>query len=153
MVEITGHVDSQREKVAMGAHGRAKVNVLISALVLGLLALGVAACGSSETDDSQGPASGAADISPSTEPSSEPASASGDADAGDASFSFQRSSPFVPLDSPDFITPGEATFLDADDRVLGVTIDGDSRAYPLRMMTFHHIVNDSFDGRPILVTF
>lgn len=55
MVEITGHVDSQREKVAMGAHGRAKVNVFISALVLGLLALGAAACGSSKTDDSQGP--------------------------------------------------------------------------------------------------
>lgn len=149
MVEITGHVDSQREKVAMGAHGRAKVNVFISALVLGLLALGAAACGSSKTDDSRGPASGATDIPP----SSEPASAEGDTDAGDASFSFQRSSPFVPLDTPEFITPGEATFLDADDRVLGVTIDGDSRAYPLRMMTFHHIVNDSFAGRPILVTF
>ncbi len=149
MVEITGHVDSQREKVAMGAHGRAKVNVFISALVLGLLALGAAACGSSKTDDSQGPASGATDIPPSSEPSS----AEGDTDAGDASFSFQRSSPFVPLDTPEFITPGEATFLDADDRVLGVTIDADSRAYPLRMMTFHHIVNDSFAGRPILVTF
>ena len=133
----------------MGAHGQAKVNVFISALVLGLLALGAAACGSSETDDSQVPASGATDIPP----SSEPASASGDADAGDAPFSFQRNSPFVPLDTPEFVTPGEATFLDAADRVLGVTIDGDSRAYPLRMMTFEHIVYDSFDGRPILVTF
>ncbi len=133
----------------MGAHGRAKVNVFISALVLGLLGLGAAACGSSGTDDSQSPTSGATEIPP----TSDPASDDGDADAGDASFSFQRSSPFVPLDSPEFIAPGEATFLDADDRVLGVTIDGDSRAYPLRMMTFHHIVNDSFDGRPILVTF
>ena len=149
MFEITGHVDSQREKVVVGSHGRAKVNVFISALMFGLLALGAAACGSSETDDSQRPASGATDVPP----SSEPTSTEGDADAGDASFSFQRSSPFVPLDKPEFITPVEATFLDADDRVLGVTIDGDSRAYPLRMMTFHHIVNDSFDGRPILVTF
>ena len=77
----------------------------------------------------------------------------GGADSDDVSSSYRRGGPFVPLDAPEFITPAEATFLEADDHVLGVTIDGDSRAYPLRMMTFHHIVNDSFDGRPILITF
>ncbi len=137
----------------MRGHGRAQLNTLISALVLGLLALGAAACGSSETDDNQGPTQGATAIPPTSEPTPEPASDEGVADDDDVSFSFQRSSPFVPLDIPEFITPAAATFLEADDLVLGVTIDGDSRAYPLRMMTFHHIVNDSFDGRPILVTF
>ncbi|MCH8814224.1 MAG: DUF3179 domain-containing protein [Chloroflexi bacterium] len=125
------------------------MNVFIAVLVLGLLALGAVACGSSESDDDQGPTPRAFDVPP----SSSPAADAGISDNDEVSSGFQRGSPFVPLDAPEFITPAEATFLEADDLVLGVTIDGDSRAYPLRMMTFHHIVNDSFDGRPILVTF
>ena len=143
----------------MRAHGRAKVNIFISVLVLGLLALGAVACGSSETDDNQPPTSGAPNNQPPTPgapdipPPSGSASDEGTADNDDVSSSYPRRGPFVPLDTPEFIGPAEATFLEADDLVLGVTIDGDSRAYPLRMMTFHHIVNDSFDERPILITF
>ena len=71
----------------------------------------------------------------------------------DIAESYQRRTPFVPLDNPVFIPPEQATFLTPDDRVLGLTIEGESRAYPFRMMTYHHIANDTIAGRPVLVTF
>ncbi|MEZ3114971.1 DUF3179 domain-containing protein [Halobaculum sp. MBLA0147] len=42
--------------------------------------------------------------------------------------------------------------LRADDRVIGVERDGEARAYPLRVLNWHEIVNDDFGG-PLLVTF
>ncbi len=137
----------------MSGHWRAKASIAISVLLLGLLAVGAAACGSPpEAGENQLPTAGTPGV-PDTPTPSVPASNEAVADSDDVSSSYQRRSPFVPLDAPEFISPAEATFLEADDHVLGVTIDGDSRAYPIRMMTFHHIVNDSFDGRPILITF
>jgi hypothetical protein len=57
------------------------------------------------------------------------------------------------LDNPEFIAADDADFLDAEELVLGLTIAGESRAYPTSMMTYHHIVNDTIGGRPILITF
>lgn len=39
------------------------------------------------------------------------------------------------------------------DRVIGVTIDGRSRAYPIRIMNWHEVVNDTLAGVPIAVTY
>jgi hypothetical protein len=39
-----------------------------------------------------------------------------------------------------------------DDLVVGVARDGEARAYPLRLLNYHEIVNDTFDG-PLLVTY
>jgi hypothetical protein len=39
-----------------------------------------------------------------------------------------------------------------DDRVIGVTRQGISRAYPLKVLNWHEVVNDVFEG-PLLVTF
>ena len=50
---------------------------------------------------------------------------------------------------PKMLTPGEADFLDEDDRVFGVSINGDSRAYPLRIINGHEMVNDTVGGEPI----
>ncbi len=60
---------------------------------------------------------------------------------------------FVPLDNPDVVTAEAATFLRPDDRVLALTVGGESRAYPINMMTFHHVANDILGGNPVLVTF
>ncbi|MCH7698829.1 MAG: DUF3179 domain-containing protein [Chloroflexi bacterium] len=60
---------------------------------------------------------------------------------------------FVPLDNPDVVPADAVTFLQPDDRVLGVTVNGESRAYPVNMMTFHHVANDVVGGEPVLVTF
>ena len=40
-----------------------------------------------------------------------------------------------------------------DDRVIGVVISGDARAYPLRLMRWHEVVNDVVGGEPIAVTY
>ena len=39
-----------------------------------------------------------------------------------------------------------------DERVLGVSINGDHRAYPLNLLSRHEIVNDTVGGVPIAVT-
>lgn len=39
------------------------------------------------------------------------------------------------------------------DRVIGVHIDGQARAYPLRVMRWHEVVNDVVGGQPIAVTY
>ena len=40
-----------------------------------------------------------------------------------------------------------------DDRVIGIEISGDARAYPLRLMRWHEVVNDVVGGEPIAVTY
>ncbi|WP_442905089.1 DUF3179 domain-containing protein [Haladaptatus sp. ZSTT2] len=42
--------------------------------------------------------------------------------------------------------------LSPDDRVIGVERNGKARAYPLKILNWHEIVNDEFDG-PLLVTY
>lgn len=50
---------------------------------------------------------------------------------------------------PKMLTPDEADFLDEDERVFGVSINGDARAYPLRIINAHEMVNDTVGGEPI----
>jgi hypothetical protein len=57
------------------------------------------------------------------------------------------------IDEPSFLSISEADFLTAREPVIEVTIDGDSRAYPLQIMTWHEIVNDEIGGEPVAVTF
>ena len=40
-----------------------------------------------------------------------------------------------------------------DDRVIGVVFGGEARAYPLRLMRWHEVVNDVVGGEPIAVTY
>ena len=53
------------------------------------------------------------------------------------------------VDDPEFVDtyPG-----DPDDDVIVVEVGGAARAYPLRYLHYHEIVNDVFEGRPIAVT-
>ena len=103
------------------------------------------ACGASETTPTT---SGASDTETAPTTSREPLAAAADAPARP-----QRNSRFVPLDNPEVVTADAATFLQPDDRVLGLTVNGESRAYPISMMTFHHVANDVLGGQPVLVTF
>lgn len=57
------------------------------------------------------------------------------------------------IDDPQFQTAAQATWLSPEDRVIGVEIDGEARAYPLRILTVHEVVNDRLAGRPIAVTY
>lgn len=40
-----------------------------------------------------------------------------------------------------------------NDVVIGITINGQSRAYPLRVMRWHEVVNDTVGGEPIALTY
>jgi hypothetical protein len=57
------------------------------------------------------------------------------------------------LDSPVFVAPDEANFLDPEDRVLGIALGGKSKAYPVKILNRHEIVNDWLNERPVVVTF
>lgn len=57
------------------------------------------------------------------------------------------------LFNPRFVSPAEVQFLKPDDRVLGVSLNGVAKAYPERIMIWHEIVNDDFNGKPVVVSF
>jgi hypothetical protein len=44
-------------------------------------------------------------------------------------------------------------YLVASDRVVGVVIEGEARAYPLRVLNWHEVANDTLGGVPIAVTY
>ncbi|MCH8309684.1 MAG: DUF3179 domain-containing protein [Chloroflexi bacterium] len=53
------------------------------------------------------------------------------------------------LRNPKMLSPADADYLNPTDRVFGVTINGESRAYPLRIVNAHEMVNDTVGGEPI----
>lgn len=57
------------------------------------------------------------------------------------------------IDKPKYIAPAKADFMKDDDIVLSYTHDGSTRAYPLRVLVWHEIVNETINGKPILVTY
>lgn len=67
-----------------------------------------------------------------------------------------------PIDQPRMINADEVDrinrearkkYLVTDDRVIGVVINSEARAYPLRMLDWHEVVNDTMQGTPILVSY
>ncbi len=60
----------------------------------------------------------------------------------------------VPLDEPTFETVDEASqWLESREPVALVQFNDDARVYPLRILTWHEVVNDEVDGEPIAVTY
>lgn len=58
------------------------------------------------------------------------------------------------IDSPVFHSIQDAqAWLEAQEPVIALAIDGEARAYPLQIMTWHEITNDVVGGVPITVTF
>lgn len=56
------------------------------------------------------------------------------------------------IDNPKFENP-ENTFLSEDDRILGVFENGIAKAYPINILNYHEIVNDDFNGQPVVITY
>ena len=58
------------------------------------------------------------------------------------------------IDEPRFVSVQEADeFLDAREPVAVVELEGEVRAYPLQILTWHEIVNDEIAGEPVAVTY
>jgi Protein of unknown function (DUF3179) len=59
---------------------------------------------------------------------------------------------FHPVDSAKFESESSSK-LDAKEMILAVRYGTDARAYPIREMAYHHILNDVVGGVPIAVTY
>lgn len=57
------------------------------------------------------------------------------------------------LDDPPTIAGRRARYLRPDEQVFGLTLGGESRAYPLRILSWHELVNDRLGGQPIVLSF
>ena len=51
-----------------------------------------------------------------------------------------------------FVPAAQADFMRNDDRVLGMSLNGVSKAYLTRVLAYHHIVHDQFMATPVVVT-
>lgn len=58
-----------------------------------------------------------------------------------------------PIDDPKFVPIADETDLTDTDPVIGLTLNGEAKAYPLRILIWHEIVNDTVGGIPVSVTF
>ena len=59
----------------------------------------------------------------------------------------------LPLEFPPNIPADEAEYLESHERVFGVSINGEHRAYPLRIMNPHEMANDVLGGEPISLAY
>lgn len=57
------------------------------------------------------------------------------------------------IDQPDFVAAGSAPFVRDGDTVLGLVRGGVARAYPVRILNWHEVVNDRFDNDAVVITF
>ena len=54
---------------------------------------------------------------------------------------------------PKFINASEATFLKDSDQIIGVKIEDTAKAYPIKILNWHEIVNDTVESVSVAVTF
>jgi len=57
---------------------------------------------------------------------------------------------FVPLREPHFVSATKADFLKDEDRVVGVSENGVSKAYEPGVLAFHHVIQDTLGKAPII---
>src|SRR5438132_10556002 len=60
---------------------------------------------------------------------------------------------FNPLARAAYARPSETTFITDADMVLSVENGGEAVAYPVRLMAYHHVVQDTVGGTPIVATY
>ncbi len=59
---------------------------------------------------------------------------------------------FHAADHPAFVSQAAAK-IDADDKLIVVKIGGVARAYPVRIMAYHHVLNDRVGGTALVATY
>ena len=57
------------------------------------------------------------------------------------------------IDHPHFIDASQADYLHDSDRVLGINLLGETKAYPVRILNYHEIVNDRFGDTAVLLSY
>lgn len=56
------------------------------------------------------------------------------------------------IDHPRFVEAARSGLADGD-RVLGLALDGAARAYPVKILNWHEVVNDRIGDRPVAITY
>jgi len=59
---------------------------------------------------------------------------------------------FAPIPGPTFVAIADAPWA-PDDVLMTVRVNDTVRAYPVRVMAYHHVLNDELAGRPLVVTY
>ena len=54
--------------------------------------------------------------------------------------------------SPEFIPGKQSDFMRPEEKVLGVVVNGITKAYPTRILSWHEMVNDKFGDSAVLVS-
>jgi hypothetical protein len=57
------------------------------------------------------------------------------------------------VSNPTFVAAADALSLRPEDRIIGVVIGDAARAYPLAILNYHEIINDSIGDTPVAVTY
>ena len=57
------------------------------------------------------------------------------------------------LQQPAHVPASEASFMAAKERVFGVSVGGEHRAYPVRVLSWHELLNDTVGGEPIALSY
>ena len=58
------------------------------------------------------------------------------------------------IDVPQFVRPEDAIFITSDEEpVISIEINGDARAYPVQILTWHELVNDVVGDVPVAVAY
>jgi hypothetical protein len=60
--------------------------------------------------------------------------------------------PYVAVHNPEFISAAAATFMNAEDRVIGLMSGRTAKAYPAGILAQHGLVEDDSPSGPIAVT-
>ena len=59
---------------------------------------------------------------------------------------------FNPVDQPSFKAASEVK-LDKDEMLIAIKIGNHARAYPIRSISYHHVVNDVVDTKAVVATY
>jgi hypothetical protein len=60
---------------------------------------------------------------------------------------------FNPLPNAAYAKTNDAGFMSDSDMVLAVENQGEAVAYPIRLMAYHHVVQDTVGGTPLVATY
>ncbi|MCP4431886.1 MAG: DUF3179 domain-containing protein [Gammaproteobacteria bacterium] len=57
------------------------------------------------------------------------------------------------ISNPKFVSVEQASHVSSSDRIVGITLDGVSKAYPISILNWHEIVNDEVNGQHFAITY
>ncbi|MBI2671418.1 DUF3179 domain-containing protein [Candidatus Woesearchaeota archaeon] len=57
------------------------------------------------------------------------------------------------IDNPNFLKINEQNFMKSNDLIIGINLNNIQKAYPIKILNWHEIVNDNFENTPIVITY